>query len=175
MSTVLSVLGKRFQKAALVPKMNPFMRIRCHGFVEEFQRGFLGELHAFALPGACMTVACALGFFFIARSVYTNPELSLAKVVPEILQPFTHPNAQLKAGGGKDDDDSQIPKQWGMWARHPNYGVLHTPFLDLLNKEAKARGKDGVNMGAEYNLVFTKSMADQVVDVILQDIQKRVA
>lgn len=55
-----------------------------------------------------------------------------------------------------------------------SYGVLHVPFLDALNKEALARGKDGVNMGAEYNLVFTKSMADQVVDLILDDVQKRV-
>eukprot|EP00667_Euglena_gracilis_P034204 EG_transcript_58630 len=105
--------------------MNPFIRIRCQGPIEEFQRGFIGELHAFALPGACMLVASCLGTFHIIRCLVVNPELSLAKVVPEILQPFTNPNAQLKAADGKDDDDSQVPKQWGMWGRHPNYGVLH--------------------------------------------------
>ncbi len=55
-----------------------------------------------------------------------------------------------------------------------SYGVLDQPFLDILDREAKARGKDGVNMTAEYNLVFTKSMANQVVDMVLEDIHRRV-
>lgn len=43
----------------------------------------------------------------------------MANVVPVVLQPFASPNAQLKAAGGKDEDESQIPIQWGVWGRHP--------------------------------------------------------
>eukprot|EP00669_Euglena_mutabilis_P009028 TRINITY_DN3990_c0_g1_i1.p1 TRINITY_DN3990_c0_g1~~TRINITY_DN3990_c0_g1_i1.p1 ORF type:complete len:175 (-),score=17.15 TRINITY_DN3990_c0_g1_i1:109-633(-) len=174
MSGVLQIIGKRFAGAAYIPRMNPFIRIRCHGPLEEFQRQMLGELHAFAFPGATMLMAIFLGFGYIARELIFDPGLTMFTVVPVFLQRFAEPDARRKYDDGRDEDDSKIPNSWALWGRHPNYGVLNQPFLDILDREAKSRGFDGVDMKAEGNSVFTSSIAESLVNQVREGVQGKV-
>ena len=45
---------------------------------------------------------------------------------------------------------------------HNSLGVIAEPFLDVLDREAKSRGKDGVNMAAPHATgIFTSSLYPQ--------------
>jgi len=174
MAGVMGVIGRRWTNSNLVPQMNPFMRIRCCGFVEVFQREWLGELHALAVPGACMGFAALFGFGYAFRVWSTHAETTFSGLIPVQLQYWSNPDEYRTYGGGKDTDETQIKDYYIIFGRKQNLGTIAMPFLDVLDKEAKSRGKDGVNMAAVgYNRLFTKSVANNVEQMVLAEAAKK--
>jgi len=171
------VLGSRWVGSNLTPQMSPLMRIRCSGMVEMFQREWLGELHALAVPGACMAFSAIFGIGYGLRVWNNHPETSWANLVPVQLQYYLTKTQQTRImNEGKDDGDlSKMDDYHIIFGRKQNLGPLSQPFLDVLDAKAKAAGKDGVNMSATHNRFFPKSLADNVESLVVDAVAKKVA